>query len=118
MVDTTIKPDMALWEERYQNRHDADIANNRMLWAAVPGRLHCEHMSRAEFEFWKEMFRRKAVEVQKETGADCVVYATKTYECDDKIKVAGLCIIPLGLDEYDCRVEGVRNEIVYTVYKR
>ena len=118
MDDTSIKPDMALWAEKYRAKHDGDIVNGRMLWVSVPGRVLCEHMTVAEFEYWKELFRRKAVEVQKGTGADCVVYATKTYDDDDKVKVAGLCIIPLSQEEYDRRVEGVGNEMVYTVYKR
>lgn len=118
MSDTTVRAGNALWEEKYQVKNDIDIAYGRMIWVSVPGSINCIHMTKSEFEFWKEMYRRKAVEIQKETDADCVVYATKTYESGNKVKVAGLCLIPLGLEEYDRRVEGVANEMVYTVYKR
>lgn len=117
MPDTTVRADKALWEEKYQVKNDIDIAYGRMMWVSVPGSINCIHMTKSEFEFWKEMYRRKAVETQKETDSDCVVYATKAYE-NGKVKVSGLCIIPLSLEEYDRRTDSLEDEMVYTVYRR
>lgn len=117
MPDTTVRADKVLWDEKYQVKNDIDLAYGQMMWVRVPGSINCIHMTKSEFEFWKEMYRRRAVDTQKETGADCVVYATKTYE-GEKIKVAGLCILPLSQKEYDRRTDCLKDKMVYTVYKR
>lgn len=103
-----------------EERHQEDLAYGRMIWVRLPDGPMCHHMTMTEFEEAKKEFNRKAIEVQKETGADCVIYATKTYNEDGSIKVACLDIIPLDRVEYDRRTQslGAKDEMVYTVYKR
>jgi len=98
-------------------RHQEDLAYGRMIWVRFPDSRMCRHLTMTEFEEAKKEFNRKAIELQKETGADCVVYATKSYNQDGSIRSAGLCILPLDAEEYDRRTQGT-DEMVYTVYKR
>lgn len=102
-----------------EERHQEDLAQGRMIWVRFPDSPMCRHLTMTEFEEVKKEFNRKAIEVQKETGADCVVYATKTYNPDGSIRTAGLSVTPMDKEEYDRRVQGLdKDEMVYTVYKR
>ncbi len=104
---------------KIEQKHQADLAQGRMIWVRFPDSPMCRHLTMTEFEEAKKEFNRKAIEVQKETGADCVVYATKTYNDDGSIRTASLDIVPLDKEEYDRRVQNLgRDEMVYTVYKR
>lgn len=100
-----------------EERHKEDLAYGRMIWVRYPDSPMCRHLTMMEFEEAKKEFNRKAIEVQKETGADCVVYATKSYNQDGSIKSAQLGIIPMTSEEYELRTKNT-DELVYTVFKR
>lgn len=100
-----------------EERHQEDLALGRMIWVRFPDSPMCRHLTMTEFEEVKKQFNKEAIRMQQETGADRVVYATKSYNQDGSIRSAGLCILPLDAEEYDRRTEGT-DEMVYTVYKR
>ncbi len=98
-------------------RHQEDLAHGRMIWVRFPDSPMCRHLTMTEFEEAKKQFNKEAIRVQQETGADRVVYATKSYNQDGSIKSAQLGIIPMTAEEYERRTTGT-DEMVYTVYKR
>lgn len=120
MQEGLIQPDEALWEAKYAARSKKELVEGKMLYLSLPNVLVQRHVTVAEWEYMKELFRREALKELAGTGADVVVYADARFKEDDvAIESASVYIIPLSMEEFEKRkVLLDSNEQVYVVYAR
>lgn len=86
-------------------------------WSA-DGLLQYGQMSRKNVQSNLDIFRRKALEILQQTGADHVLYAVKHYNEDDELNLVKFYLEPMDDERYDRDVASASGVVVYAVHKR
>lgn len=118
LVDVTIKEDQNLWKSRYEYRSNRELAVGKMIWASVPHQRETKHITISEWEYYRTLYRREAVRIQKELGADVVVYAMAKPGPDGGIGSVEFGILALTMDEYQRFGAENPSDMVYSVFSR
>lgn len=93
------------------------MAEGRMLYLSVLDEQYPQHVTVAEWEYIKELFRREAIKEKTRTGTDVVAYGDARFKDDNlTVETAAVYILPLSLEEFDERKTLLYpNEQVYVV---
>jgi len=118
LIDVDIKEDQDLWKSRYADRSNRELAMGRMLWATVPHQREAKHITVSEWEYYRTLYRREAVRIQKELGVDAVVYAMAKPGPDGDIGGVEFGIRTLSMDEYQRFGAENAGDMVYTIFSK
>lgn len=118
LYDVKIEEDLDLWKSRYAARSRNELAAGRMLWASVPHHSQASHITVSEWEYYRTLYRREAVKLQRELDAYALVYALAKPSPDGGIGSVELGILALNEDEYKKFGDENSGEMVYAVFSR
>ena len=118
MIDVEIEEDQDLWKSRYAARSSCELAAGRMLWASIPHQPQVAHITVSEWEYYRTLYRREAVKLQRELDAYAVVYALAKSGPDGGIGSVEFGILALDEGEYKKFWGENSGQMVYSVFSR
>jgi len=75
-----------------------------MRYVVTPDNPFAEHITETEYQLLREQYQQKAVDLLKETGADCIVYAVDHYNAAGVTTYNTFTLCPLTEKEFYQRI--------------
>lgn len=113
-VPATIKEDGELWKS-YAARSEKELIAGTMLWVTVPEEVQARHLTFAEWEYLRALYKRAAKKEMRERGAEVAVYAMADLAEDGGIACGHLGVNVMSREEYERFAKSDQKSMCYAI---